>query len=103
MPNSKFETRIKSVAVYFANVVIHTAGAQHRPGDAGVNRQFGREFANVLCASDDDLIAENQFLKLIEKLWEPIRNLLCPGQPLVARIHAAATKAHVVAHHTRTG
>src|SRR4029077_11452023 len=37
----EFETRIKPVAIYFANVVIHTASAQHRTRYAGADRQFG--------------------------------------------------------------
>src|ERR1051325_1828386 len=52
--DSEFESRIKSVSVDLANVVIHTARPQHRTRDAGVDRQFGGQIADVLCASDDN-------------------------------------------------
>src|SRR5437764_14105191 len=99
----EFEPRIKPVAVYFANVVIHTARAQHRTRDAGVDRQFGGEFADVLGAADDDLVPENKVLEFVEKLREAIDNLFRSGQPFIVRIHAAATETHVIAHHPRTG
>ncbi len=54
--HAKLEAGIKPVAVHFANVVIHAARAQHWAGDAGIDCQFGGKFADVLGASDDDLI-----------------------------------------------
>ena len=74
--NAKFEPRIKSVAIHFAKVIIHPAGAQHGAGDAGVDRQLGGKLADILCARDDDLVADNQLLELIEESRETIDNLL---------------------------
>src|SRR5262249_6477329 len=99
----EFEPRIEPVAVYFANVVIHAARAQHRTCDACVDRQFGRKFADILGAADHDLVTQNEFLEFVEKFRETIDNLLCPGQPLIVRVYTAAAETHVVAHHPRTG
>src|SRR5262249_22297273 len=101
--DAEFEMGIKSVAVYFANVVIHAAGAQHRTCNAGIDRQFGGQFADILGAADDDLVAENQFLEFVEKLREAIDNLSRLSEPLIARVRAAAAETHVVTHHSRTG
>ena len=48
-------------------IVVHAASAQHRPGDAGIDRQFGGEFADILCARDQDFIRDDQFFELIEE------------------------------------
>ena len=56
--NPEFETRIESVAVDFANVVVHAARAQHRAGNAGVDREIGGKFADVLRARDQDFVSE---------------------------------------------
>src|SRR5262249_20588535 len=94
----EFEPWIKSVAVYFANVVIHTARAQHWTRDAGVDRQFRGQSADILGAADDDLVAENEFLEFVEKFREAIDNLFRLGEPFIARLHAAAAETHVIAH-----
>src|ERR1043166_9466328 len=94
--DTELETRIKSVAIHFANVIIHAARAQHGAGDACVDRQLRRKFADVLCPGDDDLIADNQLLQLIDELWETIDNLPGAGEPGFARIDATPAKPHEI-------
>src|SRR6266700_2780846 len=101
--NPKFETRIKSVAVHFANVVVHAARAQHWAGNSSADREIGRKFTDVLRSRDYDLISKDQFFKFIEKFRETIDDLPRTGEPIIVRINSAATEAHVVAHHSRAG
>src|SRR5438094_4700648 len=101
--NPKFETRIKSVTVYFANVVVHAARAQHWAGNSSADREIGRKFADVLCSRDHDLVSKDQFFTSIEKFRETVDDLPGAGEPIIVRINSAATEAHVVAHHTRAG
>src|SRR6266566_2218542 len=54
--NPKFETRIKSVAVHFANVVVHAARAQHWAGNSSADCEIGRKFAHILRSRDHDLV-----------------------------------------------
>src|SRR5262249_42916731 len=55
--DSEFKPGIKSVAIDLADVVVHTTRPQHRARDAGIDRQFGGNLANILGAADDDLVA----------------------------------------------
>src|SRR5713226_5140901 len=40
--HAEFEARIKPIAIYFADVVIHAARAKHWASDAGIDRQISR-------------------------------------------------------------
>ena len=64
---------------------------------------IGGKFADILGAADDNLVAEDEFLEFVEKLRKTIHNLFRSGEPLIARVHAAAAETHVIAHHSRTG
>ena len=101
--NAELETRIKSVAIHFANVIVHAAGAQHWAGNPGADREIGRKSAHVLRARDHDFVSKDQFTKLIEKFRKTIDNLLRGGKPLIAGINAATPEPHVVAHHPCAG
>ena len=54
--DTKLEARIETVAIDFAQVVIYAGGAKHRTGDAGVDRQLGRELADFLSTREQDII-----------------------------------------------
>src|SRR5207245_1147215 len=101
--DSEGKSGVKSVAIDLANIVVYATRANHRAGNAGINRQLGGEFADILSTADDDFVPENEFLELVEKLREPIDNLFRPGEPLLTRVQAAAAETHVIAHHSRTG
>src|SRR5205809_4468492 len=101
--NPKFETRIKSVAVYFANVVVHAARAQHWAGNSSADRELRRKFSDVLGPRDHDFVLQNKFFELVQKRRESIDYLLRACEPLIVRVNSAATEAHVVAHHSRAG
>src|SRR5438552_18885327 len=57
--HTELEARIKPIAVYFADVVIHAARAKHWASDAGIDRQISRKFADLLCARDKNFIFDN--------------------------------------------
>src|SRR5437867_1699184 len=101
--HAKFEARIKAVAVHFTQVIVHPAGAQHRARDAGVNRQLGGKFPDVLRSRDDNFILHNQLFQLVDKLGEAIDERLSSFHPSRRRVAPAPAKTHVIAHHARTG
>src|SRR3989442_503996 len=101
--NSKFKSRIKSVTVNLANVVVHATRTQHRPGNPRADRQLGRKFADILGAADHDLIANHELFELVDETWEKIDNLFCTLHPIRRRVASAAAKTHVIAHHPRAG
>src|SRR5205807_10490917 len=101
--NPEFKTRINSVTVHFANVVIHAACAQHRPRNTGADRELRRKVSDILSARDHDFVLQNQRFELVQKLREKIDNLLRASEPGIIRVNAATPKAHVIAHHSRTG
>ena len=94
---------VNAVLVNLANVVIHSAGPQHRPADARVDGELLRQHADALRAGDEDFIFGQQPLELVEKSRVAIDHL--PGllQPTGRQITTAAAKAHVIAHHPRAG
>src|SRR5207247_8854961 len=47
---------VDAVLDHLANVVIHSAGPQHGPGDAGVDGELLRQHADALGAGDEDFI-----------------------------------------------
>ena len=97
--DAELETRVHPVAVHLAEVVVDAGGAEHRAGDAGVDRQRGTETAHALGAREEDLVAREQGLELVEEGPVAADELLRAGQPVGRGIHAAAAEALVVAHH----
>src|SRR5436190_12176874 len=96
---AKLKAGIESIAIHFAQVVVHAAGPQHRSGDAGIDRQLGGEPAHALRARDQDLALDQQLLELIEEFWKGLDNFFRALKPLRARVHPATPKSHVVTHH----
>jgi len=95
------ETVVEAVPIDFAQVIIDAAGPQHRPGDAGVDGQFGGQHSDALQARQDDFIAGHQGFEFVQeprKLGHQLFRLL---EPAFGKIDTAAAKAQVIAHHPR--
>src|SRR5579884_956770 len=54
--NAKIKPVVDAVLIHLADIVIDAAGAQHRPGDAGVDGKFGRKHAHSLRTRDEDFV-----------------------------------------------
>ena len=66
--HAELEAVVDAVVVDLANVVIHARRAQHGAGDAGVDGQFGLQNADALAARHQNLVADEQRFKLVDKL-----------------------------------
>jgi hypothetical protein len=99
--DAKLETRIKTVAVDLADVVVDAGCAEHRAGDPGANRKLGGERADALRARHQDFVAGDERLVLVEKLAVAVGELLRGREPVGRRIDTAAAETLVVAHHPR--
>ena len=92
---------VDAVAIHLAEVVVHTAGTQHRAGDAGADGKFSGQLAHALRAGHEDFVAGEKFIKLIQKPRILGHDFLRPVQPAVRQVTPTATKAHIIAHHAR--
>ena len=99
--DAELEARIKPVAVHFAQVVVHAARAEHRSGDAGVDRELGGEDADALRAHHQDFVAGDELFEFVEETRIRLHDFARVRHPDVARIDAATAEAHVIAHHAR--
>src|SRR5437868_13785781 len=99
----KLKPWVDSITIHLADVVVYAAGAQHRPRDAGIDRQLSRELAHFLCARDEDFIRDDQLLELIEKARKRLDYFPGAFHPIRSGVHPTAAKTHVVAHHARAG
>ena len=101
--HAKVEPVVNSVFVHLAQVVINTARAQHRAGDAGVDRECPRQHAYTLRARHKNLIRGEQILELVQKPWVVFHHF--PGfiQPSFGQVHPASAEPHIIAHHPGAG
>ena len=99
--NAEIEAPVEAVLVHLAQIVIHPARPQHRPRDAGVHRQLRRQLSDALGAREQDFVARQEILKLIEKARILVGNLLRAFDPARRQIDATTAEAHVIAHHPR--
>ncbi len=80
----EIEPVVNAVAVHLADVVIDAAGAQHRAGDARVDRQFARQHADALRARHDDFVLVEQRVEFVEEGGEIVDDLLRLLEPVRA-------------------
>ena len=99
--DAEVEAVVDAVGIHLADVVVHTCGAQHWPGDTAVDEHLRWELPDVLRAREKDLVADEEFLHLIEE-WPVViddhAHLLAPtGRQVIA----ATAEAHEIRHHPR--
>ncbi len=101
--HTKVEAIVDAVPIHFANVVVHARGPQHRPRHSRIHSQVRPQNAHSLRARHQNLVRAQQPFNLLGKPRQPLHHFARRCQPTCCRVHPAAAKAHVVAHHPRTG
>ena len=102
--NVEIETVVNRIGVGAANIIFHARTAQHGTRNAIIHCEVGRQYANVFCAHIKNFVLDEIRFHFIRHFGQTIvRQFARDFEPPFRQISPHAAKAHVIAHHARTG